>query len=135
MRVPPLPILSETTPAKPSSLSAAHCVTTRGAKSYLCNLCRVLSRLDEAIRLYILANFSNTAGVVIGRSVSLIGGISGDRNGQHDLFELTSEEPRMFKCCGIAFHNIGPSTANDWSSRDWLAAELALQSHDFKDSI
>ena len=30
----------------------------------------------------------------------------------------------VFKWCGIAFQNIGPSTANDWSNRVWLAAEL-----------
>ena len=29
-----------------------------------------------------------------------------------------------FKWCGIAFLNLGYSTANNWSAKVWLAAEL-----------
>ena len=50
------------------------------------------------------------------------------RDGQHELCELTFEEHRILNgvqmVCHFAFHNIGPSTANDWSNRVWLAAEL-----------
>ena len=30
----------------------------------------------------------------------------------------------VFKWCGDAFHSVGPRTANYWSNRVWLAAEL-----------
>ena len=77
---------------------------------------------DHPTVMYILAHFSSTAYSSYWEEVS--------RNRRHirnELCKLTFKELRILygvKRCGIAFHNIRPSTADDLSNRVWLAAEL-----------
>ena len=41
----------------------------------------------------------------------------------------------MVHHCTIAFHEIGPNTANDWPNRVWLAAELDRLSEGINDKF
>ena len=71
--------------------------------------------------MYILAHFP-----VQQRGVyPLIGSISGMDNMNFVSWHLKSSGSWMvFKWYSITFHNIGPSTTNHSSNRDWLATEL-----------
>ena len=58
----------------------------------------------------------------------LIGGLSGRDNINFVSWSLKRSKSLVtFKWKGIAFHNLGPWTANELSNKDWLAAELALR--------
>ena len=71
--------------------------------------------------------FQQSSVFLFGGFHPLIGGLSGIESiNWVSLFLNCSRSWIVFRWCGIAFHNIGPCTANELSNRVWFAAELDL---------
>ena len=71
--------------------------------------------------------FQQSRVFLLGGFQPLIGGLSGiESMNWVSLLLNCSRSWIVFKWCGIAFHNIGPCTANELSNRVWFAAELVL---------